>query len=279
MASHTRQVGSKFKPGSLYLPSIVLVTNHYPMIQIFRKLRYGLMETNQTGKYLKYAFGEILLVVIGILIALQINNWNEDRKAHKMAKANYLNLLTSLQQDSIDAQRALKANKTGMEALRKIIAMEKNEALLKLPPEELSNYLYEVSLSSRSFVPNSGIYNVLTSNNGFDLIKSDHIKSLLINLYDYQYKDYAIVDAPIDEKYQQQLGSLIKEKIGLVVEYTPQGSVVQHASPEQFEAHYLELAAESRDIYSILSFNMNVLNKIQESINELLSLLRDEIRK
>jgi hypothetical protein len=44
------------------------------MIKFFSKLRYGLMEKNKTGKYLKYAIGEIVLVVIGILIALSINN-------------------------------------------------------------------------------------------------------------------------------------------------------------------------------------------------------------
>lgn len=47
------------------------------MIKFFRKIRYDLMEKNKTGKYLKYAIGEIVLVVIGILIALQINNWNQ----------------------------------------------------------------------------------------------------------------------------------------------------------------------------------------------------------
>ncbi len=50
------------------------------MLKFFRKIRYDLMEKNKTGKYLKYAIGEIVLVVIGILIALQINNWNEVRK-------------------------------------------------------------------------------------------------------------------------------------------------------------------------------------------------------
>jgi len=50
------------------------------MIKFFRKIRQNLLMENKTGKYFKYAIGEIVLVVIGILIALQINNWNEQRK-------------------------------------------------------------------------------------------------------------------------------------------------------------------------------------------------------
>jgi hypothetical protein len=50
------------------------------MIKFFRRIRLDLLKKNKTGKYAKYAIGEIVLVVIGILIALQINNWNEDRK-------------------------------------------------------------------------------------------------------------------------------------------------------------------------------------------------------
>ncbi|WP_051554730.1 DUF6090 family protein [Maribacter antarcticus] len=49
------------------------------MIKFFRKIRYELLEKNKTGTYLKYAIGEIVLVVIGILIALQINNWNQKK--------------------------------------------------------------------------------------------------------------------------------------------------------------------------------------------------------
>lgn len=49
------------------------------MIQFFRTIRKDLMEKNKTGKYFKYAIGEIVLVVIGILIALSINNWNQDK--------------------------------------------------------------------------------------------------------------------------------------------------------------------------------------------------------
>jgi len=50
------------------------------MLKFFRNIRQNLLTEGKTGKYLKYAIGEIVLVVIGILIALQINNWNEERK-------------------------------------------------------------------------------------------------------------------------------------------------------------------------------------------------------
>jgi len=50
------------------------------MIKFFRKIRQGLLNENKFSKYLLYAIGEILLVVIGILIAVSINNWNENRK-------------------------------------------------------------------------------------------------------------------------------------------------------------------------------------------------------
>jgi len=62
------------------------------MIKIFRHIRLSLMETGKTGKYLKYAIGEIILVVFGILIALQINNWNENRKNNSLAE-NFMSKL------------------------------------------------------------------------------------------------------------------------------------------------------------------------------------------
>jgi hypothetical protein len=50
------------------------------MISFFRKIRQNLLSQNRVTRYLVYAFGEIFLVVIGILIALQVNNWNEGKK-------------------------------------------------------------------------------------------------------------------------------------------------------------------------------------------------------
>ncbi len=62
------------------------------MIKFFRKIRQNLLSEGKTGKYFKYAIGEIILVVIGILIALQINNWNENQKLRNQ-EITYLNNL------------------------------------------------------------------------------------------------------------------------------------------------------------------------------------------
>ena len=74
------------------------------MIKFFRRIRYRLLNGNNFSKYLLYAIGEIILVVIGILIALQINNWNEDRKAQKAQRSLLINLYKNLKADSVVIQ-------------------------------------------------------------------------------------------------------------------------------------------------------------------------------
>ncbi len=75
------------------------------------------MEKNKTGKYLKYAIGEIILVVVGILIALSINNWNENRKLNLNEKDAIENLIEDLQSDYIN----FKENKKGLEKQLKLV--------------------------------------------------------------------------------------------------------------------------------------------------------------
>ena len=66
------------------------------MIKFFRKIRQNSLSEGKTGKYLKYAVGEIVLVVIGILIALQVNNWNENRIAKKDSQNYHDRLIEDL---------------------------------------------------------------------------------------------------------------------------------------------------------------------------------------
>jgi len=69
------------------------------MIKFFRKIRQRLLTENKFSKYLIYAIGEIVLVVIGIVIALQLNNWNETRKSEDQFKAVLQQLYTVIDQD------------------------------------------------------------------------------------------------------------------------------------------------------------------------------------
>ena len=78
------------------------------MIKFFRKIRQNLLMENKTGKYFKYAIGEILLVVIGILIALQINNWNNNRIAKKQLKEIYKQIQTDLKVDTTNIAQIVK---------------------------------------------------------------------------------------------------------------------------------------------------------------------------
>ena len=69
------------------------------MIKFFRKIRQKLLSENKFSKYIIYAIGEIILVVIGILIALQINNWNENKKLESKRQDYYIQLLEDLGKD------------------------------------------------------------------------------------------------------------------------------------------------------------------------------------
>ena len=76
------------------------------MIKFFRPIRQHLLRENKFSKYLLYAIGEILLVVVGILIALQINNWNEDRKQRAEEIKLMQNFKTSIEAISNKSKRA-----------------------------------------------------------------------------------------------------------------------------------------------------------------------------
>ena len=78
------------------------------MISLFRKIRLKLLQQNQVTRYLLYAVGEIILVVIGILIALQVNTWKEKRANQIQENNFYLNLIKDLanDQNKMDEQKA-----------------------------------------------------------------------------------------------------------------------------------------------------------------------------
>lgn len=71
------------------------------MLKFFRKIRQKLLTENKFSKYLVYAFGEIILIVIGILIALQLNNWNENKKVERTQHASLHKLKLDFESDLV----------------------------------------------------------------------------------------------------------------------------------------------------------------------------------
>jgi hypothetical protein len=80
------------------------------MINFFRKIRKKLADDNKPLKYARYAIGEIVLVMIGILLALQVNNWNEDRKSLKFEKRILIDLHNTIIDDYASLERSIREN-------------------------------------------------------------------------------------------------------------------------------------------------------------------------
>ena len=147
------------------------------MLTFLRKIRRTLVGSGGAGRYMIYAIGEIALVVIGILIALQINNWNENNKDRALEKRYYCILYEDVLQDnerinqliSQIAERKTNAN----QLLRILLDGEYNAR------EILLQYLKTIRGSGVNFEPNDAAYLDLKSSGNLNLIQDIKIKDLL----------------------------------------------------------------------------------------------------
>ena len=152
------------------------------MIKFFRKIRQNLLMENKTGKYLKYAIGEIVLVVIGILIALSINNWNEQTKTRSAEKYLYGKILKDLSKEVTINKRDIKWSKKYQDINYQIY----NETQGAEPLPNLAEY---------NWIQYIHIYHPVIETNYKDeiaLISNDSIKNLF---RDYIYYENQTRDA------------------------------------------------------------------------------------
>nr|WP_298992234.1 DUF6090 family protein [uncultured Polaribacter sp.] len=173
------------------------------MIKFFRKIRQKLLVENRFKKYLLYAVGEIILVVIGILIALQINNWNENIKEQQKVNMHLKNLASDIKGDIKQTEYRIKSlgNKTGhIDSLAEFFRTKKIEDLDNL---DVFSRVYTY-YGYRPFQWYRGAIDEIKSSGGLKLIKNDTLRSLITKYYaftehldqDYQ-EDYDISMAVI----------------------------------------------------------------------------------
>ena len=147
------------------------------MIPFFRKIRKKLSADNQFLKYSRYAIGEIVLVVVGILIALQINNLNEDRKEKIQENKILANLKDEFQENYQNLKYKDSILKITIKNLETVFD-ELHEKEKSYRDEELDNIL-SLALGSPTWVPSEFILNDLKSSGNLTKLHNDRLKKLL----------------------------------------------------------------------------------------------------
>ena len=171
------------------------------MIKFFRRIRQRLLSENNFSKYLLYAVGEIVLVVIGILIALQINNWNEGRK-ERNKEINYLkNLKVDLQNEVLNSEDFVAYHFRKVQACSKLINGDAPKNI-----QEVQDYTdtYETIFGWKDFVPNNNTFKELLSSGNLSLIKNDSIKNGLLEL-EKNYASIAGSEYHMRREYEEYL--------------------------------------------------------------------------
>ena len=171
------------------------------MINFFRKTRKQLADDNKHLKYMRYAFGEIVLVVIGILIAIQINNWNEDRKERIIEREIYENLLTDINVDRITLKGRMTLAMNETKALHNLVHNAYN---IQKTTEEYINLLSPVLWNADNFILQDKTFDELVSSGKLGVIKDKALKNKIL---DY-YKSYDIAATHIAELNQTSISML-----------------------------------------------------------------------
>ncbi len=155
------------------------------MIKFFRPIRKSLLMENKTSKYFKYAIGEIILVVIGILIALQINNWNEGRKERILEKRMLEELVENLEYNTERLEYWINANRLHNRKSDIISTTLEN----KLPyNDSLVKYFGWATTMRKSELLSEVGYESL-KNVGLEIVQNKQLKKYIVLLFERNYKE------------------------------------------------------------------------------------------
>ncbi len=148
------------------------------MIKLFRNIRKNLLMENKASKYFKYAIGEIALVMIGILLALQVNNWNETRKVKTFEKEILTLIEQNLERDyallSIERFKTIEAQTYTDKLLEQVAIKNYNDSL---------NIWMGKIICFERFKSQSSAFEVLKSK-GLDVVSNNELQLALISYYD-----------------------------------------------------------------------------------------------
>jgi len=174
------------------------------VIKFFRNIRKKLAAENKVAKYLRYAVGEFLLVVLGILFALQINNWNENRKRNILKHEYTSSLIADLKRDTAEFHSFLNYNHK-QELMLDSLKEALNTPSLKV--DDLRNVYFVVNLDLlKSFT--NGTFIALRNSGNLDLYPAS-LRSGLIELNGTQ-EEYLNWAATNSQMYYETLNQFMQ---------------------------------------------------------------------
>ena len=141
------------------------------MLRFFRQIRQGHLTDNKFSKYMLYAIGEILLVVIGILIALQVNNWNQQRIDQRTEKTYLTRLLEEIETDLESVSRSIETNEKRRNRAEFLMAAKPKPELIEKDPTyfvesiEYAGYTNSPIISDHTFeeIKSSGQLSIISN--------------------------------------------------------------------------------------------------------------------
>lgn len=151
------------------------------MIKFFRQIRQKLLSENKLRKYLLYAVGEIVLVVIGILIALAVNNWNQEKKEQRLGDDILVRLKYDLVKDTINFRNDIIRNTALREDLKELL-VELYDGIDNMEEVKKMSETWDQMLD-QAFSPNDNTYQSMLSSGTLGFIQNQDLKDQIIDLY------------------------------------------------------------------------------------------------
>jgi hypothetical protein len=244
------------------------------MIKLFRKTRQRLLTENlpngQAGKfskYLLYAIGEIVLVVIGILIALSINNWNEDKKLKHTEQKVLIEIKNAL---SDDLSYGIKANIFWSKECLKIKVI-KEQIQLEKPTNDSLNHHFAKFLMWQTADIYFGPYEILKSK-GLELISNDELRSKIIYYYEQTAKHYIDQNYYLPNQYYLEYCAQLFNTFAFG--NNPNGILPNDFGSLKKDQKFKSLLNTKE---GELNFKMSVSNKASSEIKELIEMISEEL--
>mgnify|MGYP000869978899 FL=1 len=164
------------------------------MIKFFRKIRQKLLSENKFSKYLIYAIGEIVLVVIGILIALSLNNWNDSKKKKIEERVLLTELMKNLEINITQIKEDIEWDSVAIRSGKIIMNVLNNKISYS---DTLGNHFQNSRLVPNSFLTTSS-YKAI-ENRGFQIVSSIFLRKKIMKLFDDTYPSMILEINNIDE--------------------------------------------------------------------------------